>query len=336
MGQVSYFQRYSQPENHATNNTLLALRHLYERSPRKLEEVLRSLTDESPVVGVAFVQQEKGSHSVPDGHISQKAWDIYIESKRHGDLDPRQIERHVRSIANAGRAERSVLLGITRDPIPARDEEALLLKAKASGVRFLAITFAELLQAMRDHCADHDADLRMMLSDFEEFLSDSDLLPTGQTLAVIACGQSIAENIRFRLYFEPPERNSMKRHDFIGLYTNKSIRHLGSPEAVVVGRQVAGAFVASAVERGSLADEHRGRILDTIAACTYYPGLGASDIRYYLFGDLCSTSIIKTSKGGIRGRRILRLADLAPEKLKVGQVASARDAADMLKGATFH
>ena len=44
MSRVSHFQRFSQPENHATNDTLLLLRYFYQSSPFKIQSVLTSST----------------------------------------------------------------------------------------------------------------------------------------------------------------------------------------------------------------------------------------------------------------------------------------------------
>ena len=40
MSSVHYFQRYSQPENVVTNNTLLLLSQLYNYSPKKFSEMI--------------------------------------------------------------------------------------------------------------------------------------------------------------------------------------------------------------------------------------------------------------------------------------------------------
>jgi hypothetical protein len=45
LSRVSHFQRFSQPENHATNNTLLVLRRFYDSSPNKIQRVLTSLLE---------------------------------------------------------------------------------------------------------------------------------------------------------------------------------------------------------------------------------------------------------------------------------------------------
>lgn len=64
MNSISYFQRFSGKENHVTNNTLLMLRHVYQASPAKLENVLNELLDEPLTIGLLFEQQIVGSHSV--------------------------------------------------------------------------------------------------------------------------------------------------------------------------------------------------------------------------------------------------------------------------------
>ena len=72
MTNVSYFQRFSQRENHATNNTLLVMRFFYQQSPQKLETVLADLVGEELEVGLVFEQQIKSSASTPDALISQR------------------------------------------------------------------------------------------------------------------------------------------------------------------------------------------------------------------------------------------------------------------------
>ena len=99
MSRVSHFQRFSQPENHATNNTLLVLRHFYQSSPFKIQRVLTSLLETDLSIGLAFEQQVRGDASVPDALITQQQMRIFIETKRGGDIDPNQIRRHFESIA---------------------------------------------------------------------------------------------------------------------------------------------------------------------------------------------------------------------------------------------
>lgn len=73
MSRISYFQRFSQTENHATNNVLLILRRFYDESPFKIERALSSLLDEEIQIGLTFEQQIKGASSVPDALVAQTA-----------------------------------------------------------------------------------------------------------------------------------------------------------------------------------------------------------------------------------------------------------------------
>ena len=47
MPNIHYFQRYSQPENAVTNNTLLLLGRIYSYSPSRASQLLTDLTGES-------------------------------------------------------------------------------------------------------------------------------------------------------------------------------------------------------------------------------------------------------------------------------------------------
>ncbi|VAW14657.1 hypothetical protein MNBD_ALPHA12-426, partial [hydrothermal vent metagenome] len=96
MSGISYFQRYSQKENHATNNTMLVLRYFYNESPKKFEEIIGELTGGTVSIGVEFNQQIRGQNSVPDAQISQRPFDIFIEAKLDGALDENQLERHIK------------------------------------------------------------------------------------------------------------------------------------------------------------------------------------------------------------------------------------------------
>jgi hypothetical protein len=124
LSRVSHFQRFSQPENHATNNTLLVLRYFYQSSPFKVQRVLTSLLDTDLSIGLSFEQQVRGDASVPDALIMQEPIRIFIETKRDGTVDTVQIRRHFESIAQhpggTSRGEGTVLIVRTKEPIAMR------------------------------------------------------------------------------------------------------------------------------------------------------------------------------------------------------------------------
>src|ERR1035441_45954 len=126
MSRVSHFQRFSQQENHATNNTLLLLRYFYQSSPSKMQNVMNSLLGTELSIGLTFEQQVriKGGTGVPDALIKQEPMRIYVETKRGGDLDIEQIRRHIETIVDievgTSRSGGIFLIGLTKEPIADR------------------------------------------------------------------------------------------------------------------------------------------------------------------------------------------------------------------------
>lgn len=333
MSRISYFQRFSQKENHATNNTMLILRHFYQYAPQKLEAVLSSLVDDELNIGLSFEQQIKSATSIPDALISQKPVEIYFETKRGGELDKDQIARHIESITSAkSHASRTVLFGLTRTPISKTQQEDL--KALSKGISFIPITFADIVSALRAVCEPFEPELNAVLSDFEEYLITEDLLQIGDVMTVVPCGTSLTENVKYRLYFEPANRPSKARSEFIGFYTQKCIRYLASPVTVITGIQVDDGFILTSTELGKLSDDEKCRIQEAIRACTYFPDFAKEEHRYYLFENVCETDIKKSTKRGIWGPRVFNLSDWL-DYTDPGRSYTAEDAARLMNGKVF-
>ena len=332
MSKISYFQRYSQRENHTTNNTLLIMRHFYQASPQKISTVLSNLANDIELpVGLVFQQQVRLTAGIPDALISQTPLDIYIETKRVGQLDQEQIERYIDSIRNDSKIK-TVLFGLTRMAIEREIRDKLGRKASKKNIVFVPITFADIVRELNSVCESHESALKEILLDYEDYLKDEDLLPVGDLMSVFPCGTSIEENVKHQLYFEPPSRRTKKASKFIGLYHRKSIRHLASIKTVVVGVRDKDGFSVTDTEKGTLSDKERDRIKGAMSDCIYY-NLAQGKHRYYLFGDMCQTNFIKSSKYALRNRRDLNLAQwLDYEKKKE---YSAKEVADCLRGKEF-
>lgn len=309
MTKISYFQRFSQRENHATNNTLLIVRHFYQESPQKIAAMLSDLTNDDLSVGLVFEQQVRSSSSIPDALITQAPLDIYIETKRGDQLDQNQIERHIESIGNSSSPNsKKILFGLTRTPIAKHISDEISGKAQLADITFLPITFEDVVRSLRTVCESHEVALQEVLSDYERYLEDEDLLQIGEVMSIFPCGQSIRENISYQLYFEPSDRPSKAGSDFIGLYTQKRVRHLASIKTVVTGVIDSYGFKVDNVEKGELSDEDKRHISEAVKACIYYPQLGQEAHRYYLFGELYETNFIKSSPYGMMNRRDFNLS----------------------------
>src|SRR6266849_2473842 len=99
MSDVHYFPRYSQPENFATNNTLLLLLRLNQYNRFKFERFLDALFAEAGIEfakpGLYFQQQKATGASVLDGFIAQDSFKIAVETKSGKWFDPIQLEHHL-------------------------------------------------------------------------------------------------------------------------------------------------------------------------------------------------------------------------------------------------
>jgi hypothetical protein len=339
MSRVSHFQRFSQPENHATNNTLLLLRYFYQKSPFKIQNVLNSLLGTDLSIGLTFEQQVKSKvdHSVPDALIKQEPMKIFIETKRGGELDIDQIQRHIDSIERRreGRDSDSltVLLGLTKDPIGDSIRNELTKKAATRGIRFAAATFSQIAEELRGQCADFDQELRSIVEDYEEFIESETLLEVGNRwLVIFPCGVSIAENKRFDLYYEPPSRPCKHSYRFIGVYDQKSVRYVGAVEAIATVTFSKGK-ASFAVEEGHLTDAHRTRIMSAVEETPYY-NLKGNPHRYYLVDSFTPTDARKVSAGGIWGMRYLDLTKIISGYNSRKKYTSA-ELAKMLQQATW-
>ena len=308
MAKVSHFQRYSGRENHVTNNTLLALRHVYQASPAKLEKVLADLLEEPLSIGLTFEQQVAGAHSVPDAVIQQAPLHIYVETKLGSGLWHDQIKRHVASIAEAHpeTSARKLLIGLTRGHLADGEVRSLHDSAKAAGVTFRAVTFSELVDALKSVSPEYEPSLRATVEDYQDFVTGEGLLDDERWLAAFPCGTSYDENERYRLYYEPPSRPSKHMMRFIGIYRQKTVSLLGELATVVVCTYGDEGVRVEKVERGELTDEQRQRIAQVCKETTYY-NLKADTLRFYLCNRMHPTSLRKRSAGGILQVRYLNL-----------------------------
>lgn len=331
---VSYFQRFSQPENHATNNTLLALRHFYQTSPFKIERLLNELLDAKLSVGLAFEQQVKGATSVPDALISQEQVRIFVETKRGSEVDIGQIRRHLDTISKkASGASNDFLIALTREPIPEAVKSELAQEAHAKRITFAAVTFSRLVEGLEAQCSDYEWELRALLDDFKDYLAEEELLDErSRWLAIFPCGTSFEENVRFGVYYEPPSRASKAGRPFIGLYRQKAVSYVGRVEAVVVVTCEASKFSFDA-ESGIVTAEHEARIIQTIEKTTYYD-LKAEPHRFYVVDKFSKTDAKKVSANGIMGFRYLDLSKLI--KGYTGKEEfSSKSLADAISGSTW-
>lgn len=332
MSRVSYFQTFSQRENHVTNNTLLLLRYVYQSSQFKLESLLSELFESAPSLGLHFDQQIRESYSVPDAVMSQDRFRIYIETKLGAGLWRDQIERHARGIGQE-KHEATYLIGLTRSPIADAEQDALKQACKDHHVIFASVTFSDVLAAARSVCAEHEVNLASIIDDYETFLASVGLLDDRwKRLAAVACGTSYQENETFRLYYEGADRRSKDSCRFLGIYRNKTVSLIGAPRAVLICRYENDGVVVEKAESGTASADDLDRIKKVIESTGYYD-LKNGSLRFYLVDEWAPCEIRKASPGGIRAVRYIDLTDYVPEAiLRNGSLTAV---AEKLSGIVF-
>lgn len=240
---------------------------------------------------------------------------IYIETKRGKDLDSGQIRRHFKSIARNTfgdrRADTTILIGLTKEPIADSDRKALAADAKLLDIAFAAVTFSQIVEELRGQCAAFDRELLSIVEDYESYLAEEGLLAErNRWLMVVPCGISIAENARFGVYYEPANKRRSRNCRFIGVYHLKAVQYAGTIEAIAVASSNGG-VLSFTEEVGRIEDRHRERIESIIEAASYYD-LRSNPTRFFVVDSFVPTNFRKTSPGGIFGLRYLDLPKIIP------------------------
>lgn len=317
MSEVHYFQRYSQKENVVTNNTLLLFSRLYAISPIRLETLLRNLFDDIELnIGITFQQQISGKgKSVPDAQISQSSLKIVIETKiKNDDVRLDQLEEHTKNFENE---DKKVLLLICPEEPPGEVKSAIekyirTSKAPQQGesILFCCTTFEKIINSIDDLVQEYEADLKELLDDYREFCSDEGVLPTAPyTMRAIVAGSSLKENREFSLYYCPAER-SYQPHDYIGLYTQKSIVAIGKVSVIVVPI-IKDGEIKIVEESRPLTEEERRRIVAAAKMAKQNNEWDlTTDHKFFLVDKFYETNYRKTTKYPLQSVRYFDLREI--------------------------
>lgn len=334
MTEISYFQRYSQRENHVTNNTLLILKYFYQQSPRHLETVLSGLLDDGELaIGPRFEQQIKMDGSIPDALITQRQLSLYVETKLSGDFDKGQLERHVKSIAKktAGRHQaNNVLIAIGPRAISSAIEGDLSRQAESAGIRFAAATFFDLVESLRACCGPHNIQLQEILDDYEDFLDECGLL--AGFMSVVPTVGLIDVFRKYRLYrYLKAFPSRATDTGLFGLYSKGNVRYICRLNCVVTGTYGNDGFSHEENEKGEPTDEEMTRIGEAFKHPRFlWEGWLDKPLRIYLFDEIHETDF----RGKIGTWRRLDLNG-RPELRKFNGRYDAGSVAECLKGQTF-
>ena len=335
MAAVHYFQRYSQKENVATNNTLLLFTRLYQYSSMLFANFISELLDDAEVEpGISFIQQRKSSKSVPDAVVSQASFKIVIETKLSDQFNLEQLEQHLSEFRNE---EKKILLLLGAGKPNKKFLSDLEEKITTSGhkdIRYKALTFKDVVDNFRIVIPSHAFEMQEIIDDYEDYCRGAtpNLIDVGDSwLRVMTCGWSIKENTEFGIYYDKIERNYSK-HKYIGFYSNKSVKGIGVIENIVAATLNADGNLEISEELNTVTELQKSRIKGIIAAAMANNKWDISkDHRFFCADKFHETDFRKTTSGGLMRSKYFDLLQL----LGVKKLPPTEKIAEELKTKTW-
>lgn len=311
MTKITYFQRYHQKENWITNSTLLLLTRLHRFDPFKFQKFFESVFKETELaVGVRFNQQVKGAGSIADGVLEQQGFKIVIETKLYDNFNRTQLKQHV-ELFN-GYTGTAVLLALSTNKVNKAkvSEIAKDVKKINPSVNFASLSYKDLADSIFSVLSETDFEMREIVLDYIALCQERKLISLkNQTMLVVTTGLSLAENLKYHLYYDPADRTHSLPFEYIGLYNEKAIRAVGRVIHEVVCEYQRGKLIdIDGLE--NLSAVEKNRIKEMIENTPYYDL--TTNTRFFVVEHFYPTMSPKR-KGSVRGKQYIFLNDQYPD-----------------------
>lgn len=336
MSSIHYFQRYSQPENVATNNTLLLFSRLYQHSPSKFKGFLNDLLDDTDLqAGVFFNQQEKGSSSVPDGIINQTSFKVIIETKMHQGFSVPQLNGHLQ---NFDKEEFQILLSLS-PLLPDQNLQGQISAAvkqhnlsKTTNIKYIPTTFQQIVEKFNNVLEDRDYELIDIIDDYESYCLSSWLITDVEyRMRVVTCGWTLSENFQFSLYYDPVTRG-FSEHTYLGIYSDKSVRGIGKVENIIAADLLPNGQLQIISNTNPVTPQQEQNIKAVIPYAFQNNGYQiATGHKFFCVEQFYHTDFAKTTKYPLQGTKFFNLKT----ELQIDKLPSTQEIADLLKQKTW-
>lgn len=311
MQPVHYFQRYSQQENVATNNTLLLFSRLYHHSPSQYNLLINDLFSDSGIeAGVIFTQQEKALNSIPDGSIFQESFKIVIETKLTDKFNLKQLVNHCNAFTDSGK---NILLSLSPGSINTKNIEEhvnTFNKNNKQSIKYKHLTFKKIIASFRSVINEYDLDFNVIIDDYEDFCFSSGLIDDSEDyMRAVPCGLTLSENFKYNLYYASINRG-FSSHGYIGLYANKCISGIGKISNIIEAELrndrlyiIDASFNVTDSQKESI----KGAIIEAKKERNWNISTGH---RFFISDRIYETDYKKTSQLPLRGTKFFNLLEL--------------------------
>lgn len=343
MSSIHYFQRYSQQENVATNNTLLLLSRFYQEKPVYFQRILANLEIDDIEVGPIFTQQRHAVDSIPDAQIRQRDFQIVVEVKKWDWLNSDQLKRHLKAFSEKKSGQ--YLIAIVNDITPERRDYIENELGSEINAIFKCVTFKQIADAARD-AASGNSLLEEIADEYGSYCEDSNLYPPSRSiLKVFAANDTLPLNLIHKMYYRAEgSSHFLNGAHYIGMYKHKSIRAIGKVRGYIDGvysEDLAKEKGDGWIMTGSLSGDQSARkaVMDMAKDNEDIHDTQWYMCRYLFVDEFYETDIPKVSPGGIMGPRVFDLLNNPYLKGVTAQMIhapSAKDIAQVLNGQTWY
>ncbi|HBL74605.1 MAG: hypothetical protein A2W90_00200 [Bacteroidetes bacterium GWF2_42_66] len=147
-------------------------------------------------------------------------------------------------------------------------------------------------------------------------------------MLAFAVGTSLAENLKYNIYYDPSNRSHYRRFKYIGLYADKAILYVGKISKIVhcnydkVNKQLVS---TNDYDLTLLSEDEKNRIIGIIENTEYYDlQVG---IKFFLVDKFYDTNYMKTSAYPLRAKKYFFLDEIKgfKEGMTAQQVAKLLD-----------
>lgn len=267
--------------------------------------------------------------------ITQEGYKIVVETKMSDWFYSEQLIKHLKSF---GDEKNKVLITLAPEPM-SEDKLAdfnVKLKEYNSNEKYPVLhintTFEMLANAVQEVIDDRDYEMQDILNDYLDYCYKDGLIPVSDAwkyMRMQLAGHTFKFNIRENLYYDNAERG-FRSHDYLGLYTNKSVRAIGKICARIVTTDTENGLEFE-TEYGELTEERKQKIdLAIEDAISYGYDLRSVKQRYFFVEKFFETDFKKITPRPPMGTRIFDLTqvlniDTLPETSKIAELLKTKD-----------